>query len=363
MKRKTGVFIKYILVTALLPAAMQWSACTKTYSTATDKSLDPQRSSQSLLDYLKNNYAFSMFYAGLQKTGLDKQIDSNGKFTLLLPDNDAFARINITRDSLLGMDTAYLRKWLGFHILFGDIGYDSIPQTVDNVFYSILGQKIYLSKPLVPSPNGPRVLHVNGTDVNSFDISASNGYIQVLNTPLNAPLEGNLQDFIDAHLDQFSLFKASLKKFDLWDRLRTDTGKPLTVFAPVNDAFQKLRVRYPGGIRYVLYSITEDSIATWDTSVMPTDVFGVYLFPGRIFTSDFSDAPAGPAFASYIMPDQQVVVNFDSYGLGVRMLSNYNSRLKKPRDNFPATIISPGNYMTVNGNNVIQPINALLMIP
>src|ERR1700754_1561358 len=103
MKNKTGL-IKKLMVIAILPALIYLSACTKTYSTATDLSLAPQRPSQSLLDYLKNNYAFSIFYAGLKKTGLDKQIEGNTKFTLLLPDDDAFARVNITEDSLLRMD-------------------------------------------------------------------------------------------------------------------------------------------------------------------------------------------------------------------------------------------------------------------
>ena len=136
-----------------------------------------------------------------------------------MPDDDAFALANITLDSLMNADTAYLRKWMGFHILQGAIGYDSVPQTVDNVFYSILGQKIFLSKPVTPSQSGQLVMHANGTAVVSFDITASNGYIQVLSTPLNAPLEGTLQDYINANLGQYSLFKAALQHFNLWDSL------------------------------------------------------------------------------------------------------------------------------------------------
>jgi uncharacterized surface protein with fasciclin (FAS1) repeats len=354
MKNKTGK----LMVVAMLPVLLYLSACTKTYSTATDGSLAQQRPSQSLLDYLKNNYAFSIFYAGLRKTGLDKQIDGNTKFTLLLPDNDAFARVNITQDSLLRMDTAYLRKWIGFHIVQGDIGFDSVPQAGDNAFFSILGQKIFLSKPITQTPQSTRVLYANGTNINSFDIQAANGYIQVLNTPLNAPVEGNLQDFIDAHLDQFSLFKASLQQCKLWDRLKSDTGSPLTIFAPVNDAFQNIGV-YDPEVGYAVYNITADTIATWDGAAMPKDIFGIYVFPGRIFTGDLVGVSV-----NYIMPDQQVTLNFTQNGMLSQVLGNFGNWLKEPYSQPTITVMSPGNnYVTLNGNNVLQPVNALFMIP
>lgn len=347
----------------LIPVLLPWFACVKTYSTATDRSLSFQQPSQTLLDFLKNNYAFSMFYAAVHRVGLDKELDSTGTgYTILLPDDDAFGRVNITLDSLMNMDTAYLRKWMGFHIVRGALGYDSIPQTVDNVFYSILGQKLFLSKPVNPTKQTPQTLHANGVAVNSFDIAASNGYIQVLNTPLNAPLEGTLQDYIDAHLDQFSLFKAALQKFDLWDSLGTDTAKPLTVFAPVNSAFENIYLQLPWlDNQYGQYTITADTIAYWNPKDIPRDVFGVYLFPGRIFTSDYTDAPA----SLYIMPDQQAIIYFDQ-GAGVAgNLIGSTYPLKQFPSAFPppAMILNPGNYATVNGNNVLQPVGSLTMVP
>lgn len=350
----------------LLPAMLPWFACVKTYSTATDQSLSPKPPSQTLLDYLKNNYAFSMFYAAVQRVGLDKQLDSTKKYTFLLPDNDAFANANITLDSLMNTDTAYLRKWMGFHILQGAIGYDSVPQTVDNIFYSILGQKIFLSKPVSPPQSGQLILHANGTAVASFDISASNGYIQVLSMPLNAPLDGTLQDYINAHLDQYSLFKATLQKFKLWDRLGTDTATPLTVFAPVNSAFQNMLLLNPGdNNNYDPYTITADTIANWNTDAIPADVFGVYLFPGRIFTSDFTDAPVT---AAYVMPDQQATVDFTGTTPQLRAgLIDYiaQNQLKQTYSGTTTTapILSPANFVTLNGNNVLQPLGALTMVP
>src|ERR1700761_7168116 len=68
--------------------------------------------SETLLNYLQNNYAFSLFYYGLQKTGLDKQLNGKTPYTLLIPDNDAFGRDSVfTPGDLDKMDTAYLRQW------------------------------------------------------------------------------------------------------------------------------------------------------------------------------------------------------------------------------------------------------------
>ena len=367
MINKSAILNRWML-TLLLPAMLPWFSCVKTYSTATDQSLTPQQPSQSLLDYLKNNYSFSMFYAAIQRVGLDKQLaDSTKKYTILMPDDDAFALANITTDSLMNTDTAYLRKWMGFHILQGAIGYDSVPQTVDNVFYSILGQRIFLSKPVTPSQSGQLVLHANGTAVVSFDIVASNGYIQVLSTPLNAPLEGTLQDYINANLGQYSLFKAALQQFNLWDSLGTDTSKPLTVFAPVNSAFQNLLLlNIADNYNYDPYTITADTIASWNTSTIPRDVFGVYLFPGRIFTSDFSDAPRT---ALYIMPDQQATIDLSSQNPPqlTGALINYAAEQQLKQSEYgvsvPAPILSPANFVTLNGNNVFQPVGALTMVP
>jgi uncharacterized surface protein with fasciclin (FAS1) repeats len=368
-QRHQGPDIRSTVVAGLLGlvSLLGWTACTKTYSTATDTSIAPTQASQSLLNYLKNNYAFSIFYAGLQKAGLDKQITDDKKFTLLIPDNNAFGRVGITQDSVMKMDTAYLRKWLGFHLVQGAIGYDSVPQTVDNAYFSILGQKIFFSRPIPSRSNGAssgQQLHINGDTVNNFDIKASNGFIQVLNTPLHAPLEGNLQDYINAHLDQYSLFKACLSHFNLWDNLKNDSSSQLTVFAPINAVFANIPIHYHN--KDTIYNITDSLIATWDTTVIPKAVFAVYMLPSRIFTTDYTDAPpdAGNAgiYATYIFPDRSADVVLPYYGQGINasLLTNYQYQLKGGNQ---GNLVDPRNLVTVNGNNVLQTIDHVLMIP
>ncbi|KAI9452627.1 hypothetical protein F5148DRAFT_1289546 [Russula earlei] len=350
-KRKPGVFVPVILLLASLIGS---TGCTKTYSTATDTTTTVTQTSQSLVDYLNNNYSFSIFYTALKRVGLDKQLTNNKQFTLLLPDNDAFTRIGISADSINAMDTAVLRRWMTYHIVQGAIQYSDVPQTVDNIYYTIDGGNIYFSKPV--RPTGARIMHVNGDTINSFDIRASNGYIQVLNRPLPPPLYGSLQDYINANLATFSLFKQALQKFNLWDSLGS-TSHVMTVFAPVNDAFSQRR--YPDG-KY--HTITTDTIAGWNTSKIPQAVFGAYIMPSRVFSTDFNDvSPASASTAYYILPNQ---TGFLAFTYGARGITGglLNSTYQVPYYGSPM-LQSPGNIITKNGNCVLQAVNDVLMLP
>lgn len=339
---------------------MGTTGCTKTYSTATDTTGVITQTSQSLIDYLKNNYAFSIFYTGLQRVGLDKQLTNDGKFTLLLPDNDAFARAGISVDSVMTMDTTLLRKWLSYHIVQGSIKYSDIPQTVDNIYYTIDGSKIFFSKQILVGTTGvvntQPFLHINGDTVNSFDLQASNGYIQVLNRPLPAPIEGSLQDYINANLGTYSLFKQALQKFNLWDSLK-NTSQVMTLFAPTNSAFNV--VNQSTGTHII---VSTGTIAQWDSTVIPQAVFGIYFMPSRFFVTDLTDIPSGSTSYVYnILPGQTGYLSIlPIYKTFSGALLNSSYKVKYATS---ASILPPMNMITKNGNCVIQPLNQLILIP
>lgn len=342
---------------------MGTTGCTKTYSTATDTTGVITQTSQSLTDYLKNNYAFSIFYTGLQRIGLDKQLTDDKKFTLLLPDNDAFARAGISVDSVMAMDTALLRKWLSYHIVQGSIKYADIPQTVDNVYYTIDGSKIFFSKQILvgtstSTVNTQKFLHINGDTVNNFDIQASNGYIQVLNRPLPAPIDGSLQDYINANLGTYSLFKQALQKFNLWDSLK-NTSQVMTLFAPTNSAF-----KFTDPMSGKFYNVTTDSIAHWDSTKIPQAVLGIYFMPSRFFATDLTDIPSTNGSTGYVynvLPGQTgylSIMPFYQYFSGALLNTSY-----KVTYTGTASLSSPMNMITKNGNCVIQPLSRIILIP
>lgn len=350
-------YIIDLSVIAFVVCIVMGSGCIKTYSTATDTSGIVTQTSQSLIDYLKNNYAFSIFYTGLKRVGLDKQLTNDKKFTLLLPDNDAFAKAGISVDSVNAMDTSLLRKWFAYHIVQGSVKYSDIPQTVDNRYNTIDGSSIFFSKPIVVSSSSIRqkVLHVNGDTVNNFDIQAFNGYIHILNRPLPAPIDGNLQDYINANLGTYSLFKQALQKFNLWDSLK-NISQAMTLFALPNSAF-----KFTDPQTSKKYNVTTDTIAGWNAAVIPQAVFGIYLMPSRFFTTDFSDITISTTYTYNILPGQTgylSIMPFYKTFAGALLNTSY-----KLTYSGSATILPPVNIITKNGNCVIQPVNQLILIP
>jgi len=261
-------------------------------------------SGETLLDHLQNNYAFSLFYHALQRTGLDKQLNGKNNYTLLIPDNDAFANDGIfTTDSLDRMDTASLRAWMSYHIVAGSIKVADVPQTVNNPYTSISGEPLWFSRP-VPGfgqsqTDFDHILHINGDTVNSPDIIAPDGVIQVLSSPLKLPVL-SIQTWLSAQ-PQYSEFVTCLQHFGLWDQL-AGPG-PITVFAPENASFLDVR-------------ISPDSLSRLDTVRFQQKLFGIYIVnPARIFLTDFYDIPFPPSIDGqyYITPNN--TYNFSSGAL------------------------------------------------
>ena len=263
------------LIFLLLCVWLCAGSCTKTeVSKPTSGSL-----TQTLISNLESNYAFSLFTYALRKTGLNQVVSGATPYTLLVPDNDAFATDSIfTTADLDKLDTGYLRQWIGYHIVPGNITVGSVSQTVNVPYLSVTGQTLYFSRP-IPGQNQQQTvgldqtLHINGITVTTPDIEVSNGVIQVLASPLRLPVS-SVQAYLAAQ-PKYSLFVTGLKNFGLWDQL-SGPG-PFTVFAPDDSSF-------------AYYRITPDSVARMDTNTYHVNLFGVYVvYPGRIFLTDFTD--------------------------------------------------------------------------
>ena len=327
--------------------ALLGSSCTKS-SPSVSPADSAGTSGQPLVSNLKDNYSFSLFYYALKKTGLDRGISGTGSYTLLVPDNDAFARDSILGDSDVDkLDTAYLRQWMAYHILPGVITTASVAQTINNAYPSITGQTLYFSKP-VPTQNETnsainKVLHINGDTVNTIDQLASNGVIQVLNRPLKLP-QSSIQAYLSAQ-PRYSYFVSALQHFGLWDEL---TGKgPFTIWAPDDSAF-------------ISNGISLDSLNKIDTVHFQEQFMGIYvLTPARVFLTDFTDAPptTAPSF----------------YG-GYLFFPNNGPYFYLPQSNGPgnfADYIGFDDYLVaqwvdpdvIAGNGVVQGINGLLILP
>jgi uncharacterized surface protein with fasciclin (FAS1) repeats len=352
--RRIGLLAGLILVIG--------TGCTKNFSSYLAQQTAPQAPLQSIGDYLVNDYNFSLFTSALKRTGLYQQIAADtAQMTLLVPDNDAFARAGITADSLNGMDTASLRTWMAYHIVHGAVTYASVPQTIGNPYQTLYGLTLYFGKPVrIPSTS---VLHINGDTVDDFDLMASNGVIQVLNTPLVPPFAGTLQDYLST--PNFSLFKATLEQAGLWNSLVDSSGTE-TVFAPTNAAYAEQYYFYIDSTQTQLtFFLNLDSVQSWNTAHMPLDIFSAYILPSRIFTTDVSDAPLG-YYTPYIMPDGMAAIGLTQNGaqdaMGYTPIGNAFNNNPYYYFAFSNTNISlPANVVTNNG--VVQSLDHLLVAP
>lgn len=306
--------------------------------------------SQTLVSNLESNYAYSLFNYALRKTGLNQVITGTNPYTLLIPDNDAFGRDSIfTTADLDKLDTAYLRQWIGYHIVPGNITVGSVSQTVNNPYHSVLGQPLYFSRP-IPGPMQRQTtgldetLHINGDTVNTPDIEVSNGTIQVLNRPLKLPVS-TVQAYLAAN-PRYSSFVGALKNFGLWDQL-SGPG-PFTVFAPDNNSF-------------TYYHITADSVARMDTNTYQVDLFGIYITsPTRIFLTDFTDIGIASEGLYYTASNVYLWSNYSNNNQGG--LTDAQGNIYIPGIGTPeATTWIDENNIALNG--VVQGIDGLLWVP
>ncbi|MGQ7856681.1 fasciclin domain-containing protein [Pedobacter sp. WC2501] len=291
---------KYIITSLLFSVLFLLASCVKNF----DIQPQPVAGERPLLTLLENNYSFSVFYQAIKRLGLDKTLNGTEAYTLLVPDNDAFALAGITSQTVSSIDTASLRKIIGYHIVKGALPYSKIPQTVDYQFSTLIAQPVYFSVSL-PDPNRPnreQLLHVNGVTAKKTDVMASNGVIHVLENVLTSPA-ASVKSILNDD-PNYSLFVQALKQFGLFEQL--DKAGPFVVLAPSNEVFMQ-------------NGIDESTLATLDTLTYKKFLFAPYLIPGKFFfKSDLDDAPLtggihGVRGADYLLFIDYYAFNFQLF--------------------------------------------------
>ncbi|MCC8409464.1 fasciclin domain-containing protein [Mucilaginibacter sp. UR6-1] len=328
---------KYIITPLLFSVLLLLASCIKDYDTQPE----PTVAQRPLLTLLENNYSFSIFYQVIKRLGMDKMLNGTEAYTLLVPDDDAFALAGITPKTVSSVDTASLRKIIGYHIIKGALPYNKIPQTVDYRFTALTAQPVYFSVTL-PDPNRtrPQLLHVNGITAKKTDVVASNGVIHVLEKVLTAPA-ASVKSILNNNPD-YSLFVQALKQFGLFDQL--DKAGLFVVLAPDNEVFMQ-------------NGIDESTLATLDTLTYKKFLFAPYVIPGKFFfRSDLDDAPLtgiGPKGVR----GSDYLLQIDYYNFSFQLLPD-----KVDPFYFPNTVqFTSSDQLAFNG--VVHGINNLLITP
>jgi uncharacterized surface protein with fasciclin (FAS1) repeats len=226
--------------------------------------------------FIENNYDLSILAAALKKTGLLDTLNQGGPFTFFAPDNNAFNRMGIKGvEDVAGMNADSLRFMLRYHMIRNRYFTSTFPQQLDNKYVTLAGEQIYVSLLKTTTATPDQETFVNGALIyadSKRNIALANGVIHILAKPLKLT-QATVQDYIAADTS-LTLFMAAMKKFNLWDGLKTN--KPLTVFAPANSAFDK-------------YGITAAKIAAMNVADYDPVVFAIYPIEMRkmhIFSPD-----------------------------------------------------------------------------
>lgn len=333
----------YILISFLLLTC--FAACIKEAAKP-----EPASEQRSVLEMLKNNYAFSMFYGALVRTGLDKTIVNNQDFTILVPDNDAFALSGITADSLKKMDNAVLKQLLSYHIVPQKITYNDIPQRIDYVYKSLDGANLYFSVLLRSSRD--KVFHVNGQNIKVPDLKGSNGVLHAMEKVLSYP-DRSIKSYLERR-PEYSYFTRLLKQFGMLDQL--DQPGPFVVLAPNNDSFNA-------------YQIDEAALPEMTPERFQKVMLNAYLLKSQLFfNTDINDgAPQTPVELQLITPD--IIVRFyhssgkvyQIVGLPLNYLELEN-QLKDPLIyGTTGAVFKTTDHLALNG--VVHELDGLIVVP
>jgi len=199
----------------------------------------PNENLRPAADFIHNNYEMRLFDAALEKTGLNVELNGNGPFTVLVPNDVAFNEIGIFRPTDLDrINKDSLRRMISYHILPRRLYVSDIPSnSVDFRYATLEGSELYTSiGSISPGALSPvNMLFFSGAKAIRKDVVLSNGVLHVLDKVMKPQFEKNIQDWL-RDKKEYTVFVAGLKKFGLWDQLG---GKgPFTVFAPTNEALE-----------------------------------------------------------------------------------------------------------------------------
>ena len=228
----------------------------------------------SIVDIALGDPDFSTLVAALNATDLVDALSGDGPFTVFAPTNAAFADDvgQETLDLLLTDEwKAHLTGILLYHVVEGNVTSDMLalgPVTtlLEDLPYTLLeGSDLE-----VTSLDPPEI---NGFEVSTPDIVASNGIIHVMDDVLLPPFM--LSDIVDTAINaNFSTLVDLVSEAGLVDALQ---GPGLTVFAPTNEAFEALGQN------------TTDSLLLPENRQMLIDILSYHVVPQIVLSDQLVD--------------------------------------------------------------------------
>ena len=212
--------------------------------------------------------SFKTLAAALKAGGLVETLQGKGPFTVFAPTDEAFAKLPAgTVETLLKPENkAQLVSVLTYHVVAGKVAAAQVVKL--DAAATVNGQRVNIK---VEEGN----VRVDQATVVKADIHCSNGIIHVVDQVL-LPSGDN----IPATADKAGTFKtllAAAKAAGLVEVLSGD--KPLTVFAPTDEAFAKL----PAG--------TVESLLKPENKEKLAAILKFHVVVGRVFSNEVLSTP------------------------------------------------------------------------
>lgn len=274
-----------LLVTALLVAACAPMPAAQVAPAATEAPAEAptEAAAEAMPDIVDTAIAagsFTTLVAAVEAAGLVDTLKGEGPFTVFAPTDDAFAALPAgTVEALLADPQGQLTQILLYHVVPGKVMSTDLSDgmTADTAQGS----------PVTFTVADGKVM-VNGANVVTADIEASNGVIHVIDQvilppdaaaseesaaePMAAPA-GNIAE-VAAAAGNFTTLLAAVEAAGLVDEL-TGAG-PFTVFAPTDEAFAAL----PAGTIDTLLADPEGALR---------DILLYHVVSGKVMSGDLSD--------------------------------------------------------------------------
>lgn len=291
-------------------------------------------SNQNIVELLTATPELSSLLAAIQRANLDTALQADGNFTVLAPSNAAFDSFLSSNgfSSLEDVPEATLTQVLLNHVIPGSTSAfkSSDLVSVGAGYVSTLAEGPVNNSTISSYFNTNNGIVFNGlSSVTMADIGASNGIVHIVDTVIPLP---SVVTFVVAD-PNFSTLASALTELtpatDFVGLLNTPNGgtsSPFTVFAPVNNAFDKLA------------SIPAEDILT---PVLSHHV----ITGGNVRAEDINDSDISPA-------------TFEGDALTFNILANGAVQITDGSGQSGTTVIS-ANLQTSNG--VIHALDTVLI--
>jgi len=241
------------------------SACTK------DKDNTAGSDEINRLTYVidDNRFNFSSFNTALGRTGYRNMLAQAGPYTVMVPDNNAFAKAGYaTNQQVLTQSAVILNNLVSYHIINGTWELNKLPYQFNQEISAITGAKMFVTHWIKGEDT---VLTINGSPVLAYNLPASNGMIQVLDNVLQPLVYQTLSDAI-ATDTSLTFLNVALQQAGM--KTGISGSATYTFFAPSNSAFRN--AGFP----------SVDSINKTDAKTL-RDLLEYHLFAGRKFIYDY----------------------------------------------------------------------------